>query len=230
MLLGRTYNDETEFNGRWLLQLIVDIKDLIVRLLAIFGFAAVILVFLLFDFMSRSGAHNADHDLPRTAIVFTGDFDRIHFGLDLLFSGRVDRLFITGVNGEAGLNVARFPKQFELSSEQVGWMERGQLVLAPDAQSTLENAREAACWLDHQPGTDAVALITSRSHMARASVALQHGIAPIRVVRVVSDAPGKFDKSEINLVEFGKFSATWIVTLLPRAFWPADEPKNCRVE
>lgn len=210
------------------MRLIFKIIHLTLRLLAILGVAAVILALLLFDYMSRTNTPDIRGDLPPTAIVFTGHFDRIHSGLDLLSSGSVDRLFITGVNGDAGLNVARFPEQFELNSKQAGWIANGKIVLAPDAHSTFENALETACWLEHQPDIEAVALITSRRHMARASVALQHGIAPISVVPVVSDPSSEHNNFQIDLIEFGRFSATWVITLLPSALWPANEPALCQ--
>jgi uncharacterized SAM-binding protein YcdF (DUF218 family) len=208
-------------------KLIFNILGLFFRLLSFVGIAAVVVFFLLIDFMSRSDPYELGGKLPRTAIVFTGDFDRIHLGLDLLSSGSVGRLFVTGVNGDAGLNVARFPKQFELKPDQTAMIETGQITLAPDAHTTLENALEAACWLDIQPDIEAVTLITSRRHMARASVALQHVIAPISVVRVVSNSSDKYDKLQIDLVEFSKFVATWFMTLLPRDIWPANEPALC---
>lgn len=220
-------NNETAFNGFYLLKLIFAFIGLIFRLLSVVGIAALILCFLLFDFMARSDPYERSGELPRTAIVFTGHFDRIHRGLDLLSSDDVGRLFITGVNGDAGLNSDRFPSQFELDPDQAGWIQTGKIVLAPDAHSTLENALEAACWLDPQPDIRAVTLITSRRHMARASVALQHAVSPISVVRVISDSSDEYDKFQLDLVEFGKFAATWFITLLPRDVWPGNEPALC---
>jgi len=207
--------------------LILDIITVIFRLLSIVGVTAVILALLLFDFMSRTDIYDHSGDLPRTAIVFTGAYDRIDLGLDLLSSGNVDRLFITGANRTSGLIPARFPQLFDPNSEEAGWIASGRVVLAPDAHSTLENALEVACWLRGEPEVKEVALITSQRHMARASVALQHAIAPISVVRVVSDPSRKYDKFQLDLGEFSKFTATWIITLLPFKLWPANEPTIC---
>ncbi len=63
--------------------------------------------------------------------------------------------------------------------------------------------------------------------MPRASVALRNTIWPIRVVRVYSDALKKYDPFQIDLKAFGAFIATWGVTILPYAFWPAIKPVNC---
>ncbi|MBA97105.1 MAG: YdcF family protein [Sulfitobacter sp.] len=219
--------NETVFEGWHLLSVISAIIGLFFRLLAVVGIAAVIIGLLLIDFMSRSEPYELSSDIPSTAIVFTGDFDRIRSGLEMLSSGRVDRLFITGVNGDAGLEPARFPAQFGLTDQQTDWIATGKLVLAPDAHTTLENALEAGCWLDVQPDIQAVTLITSQPHMARASIALQHTIAPISVVRVISDSPADYNKLRIDLVEFSKFIASWFISLLPRNLWPANEPALC---
>jgi uncharacterized SAM-binding protein YcdF (DUF218 family) len=220
-------DDENALYEVYLLQLILGIAGLIFRLFSFIGIAAVILAFLLVDFISRSDPYQVGRVIPRTAVVFTGDFDRIYRGLALMSADRVDRLFITGVNGDAGLNAASFPRQFGLNADQVDWIATGKIVLAPDGYSTLENALEAACWLDRQSDIKAVTLVTSRRHMARASVALQHAIAPMAVVRMVSDPAAVYDRNQLNLHEFGKFVATWFITLLPRRLWPGTEPSLC---
>ncbi|MDX1742506.1 MAG: YdcF family protein [Ruegeria sp.] len=209
------------------MRLILGFIGLVFRLLSFVGIVAVVVAFLLYDFMTRSDAYAGDSEPPRTAIVFTGDFDRIERGLELLSMAKVERLFITGVNGDAGLNVDRFPKQFNLDSYETDWIATGQIILAPDAHTTIENALEAACWLDNQPDVKAVTLITSREHMARASVALQHAIGPISVVRVISNSSDEYDKYQINLFAFGEFAATWFITLLPKSLWPGNEPALC---
>ncbi len=200
----------------------------IVRILALIGAVAVVLGALLLDFVNRATTPERTGDLPGTAVVFTGDFDRIRAGLDLLSEGRVDRLFITGVNGDAGLDPERFATQFSLPPEQVQWLDTGRIVLAPDAHTTIENAWETGCWLDRQPDAGrAVALITSRSHMARASVALRNELWPVGVVRVVSDPGEAFDIRQLSLLDFAEYAATWAITLLPHGFWPGVEPAIC---
>jgi uncharacterized SAM-binding protein YcdF (DUF218 family) len=202
---------------------------IIVSILAIIGSAALLVAFLLLDFLNRSSIDRVSDSLPHTAIVFTGDFGRVRLGLDLLSTGRVEQLFITGVNGDAGLNTARFAQQFNLSSLQAAWIRTGKLVLAEDAHNTLENALEAGCWLDNKPNIDAVVLITSRSHMARASTALERRISPINVSRVISDPEGDYDPLLLNLKEFGEFAATWLITLFPPSLWPGNVPTICQV-
>lgn len=209
---------------------LLELVRLISRVLAVCGALALVLAMLLMDFMVRSDVDTTPSAIPRTAIVFTGQYDRIHVGIDLLTAGRVDQLFITGVNRPAGLDVARFVTQFNLSPEQVIWLETGKITLAEEANSTFENAWETECWLRGQEDVDAVALITERRHMPRASVALRNTIWPIRIVRVYSDALKEYNPFQIDLKAFGAFIATWGVTVLPYAFWPATEPLDCRTE
>lgn len=209
------------------MRIFANLARLLVRLLAGFGMASLLIAALLADFMNRSRVGEVAEELPRTAIVFTGHFDRIRVGLELLSTGRVDQLFITGVNGDAGLNVARFAQQFDLPPEQAAWIETGKISLAADAHTTFENAWEAGCWMDQQPDIEAVVLITSRRHMARASVALQNEIWPVDVVRLVSDPDDIYDPLLLNVLDFGEFVATWALTLLPHDLWPANKPSIC---
>lgn len=203
---------------------------LLYRVLAVFGALALVLAVLFLDFIDRSDVGTTPGVLPRAAVVFTGQYNRIHAGIDLLTAGEVDQVFITGVNGPAGLNVARFATQFGLSPEQAKWLETGEIILAEDANSTFENAWETECWLRGREEIDAVALITERRHMPRASVALRNTIWPIRVDRVYVDVREAYDPYQLDLKAFGAFLATWGVTLMPYALWPATEPLICQAE
>lgn len=175
----------------------------------------VVFVGVVVDFALRSRVIDYTNQLPSTAVVFTGQFDRIERGLDLLAAGQVQRLFISGVNPKAGLTVSGFADQFALTAGQRLWLETGQITLAPDAHTTLENALEAACWLERQPDLHSVALITSQRHIARASLALERAIG-FRVIRVASDPVEQHVTPWNNWGEARKFVATWGVTLLPR--------------
>lgn len=201
---------------------------MIAALLVVLAIIALVASLLLADFTSRSAMPDPNADLPRTAIVFTGQFDRIERALDMLTAGHFDRLFISGVNQGAGLGVDRFAEQFELTTRQANWIASGRIVLAPDANSTLENARETACWLQRRPHLTAVTLISSQTHMARASLALQRAIMPVRVIRLPSDPSDQAPGVRAQLPEFRKFLTTWAMTLLPSTLWPVDEPALCR--
>jgi len=179
------------------------------------------------DFAWRSRVIDHSDGLPSTAVVFTGQFDRIERGLDLLAAGQVQRLFISGVNPKAGLTVSGFAGQFGLTADQRIWLETGQITLAPDAHTTLENALETACWLAGQPDVQSLALITSQRHMARASLALERAVGSVRVIRVASDPVEEYVTPWTNWGEARKFVATWGLTLLSRRTWPVGVPENC---
>ena len=196
----------------------------------IFGFIGLFVfafVGMLVDFALRSRVIEHTDRLPSTAVVFTGQFDRIERGLDLLAAGQVQSLLISGVNPKAGLTVSGFADQFLLTADQRLWLETGRITLAPDAHTTLENALETACWLEREPDVQSTALITSRRHMARASLALERAIGPVRVIRVTSDPVEAHLAPWNNWVEARKFVATWWLTLVPRRLWPVEVPANC---
>ncbi|PTE14241.1 ElyC/SanA/YdcF family protein, partial [Phaeovulum veldkampii] len=122
------------------------------------------------DFKERSQATADPNSYPRTAIVFSGQFDRIEVGLQLIEDGAIDRLLVSGANPKSGIHQARFSDQFNLTIRQRSALANGQIILADGALSTLENAIESECWLQSSPEVSEVLLITSTRHMARASL------------------------------------------------------------
>jgi uncharacterized SAM-binding protein YcdF (DUF218 family) len=200
---------------------------LVGRLMAGLGVVSVLISAMLFDYILRMDTDERADDPPRSVVVFTGAYDRIDLGLEMIASDRADQLLISGANRTSGLIPDRFPALFDPTPEQSEWISSGRIVLAPDSHSTFENALETACWLEKQPEVDSVTLITSRRHMARASLALQRSVGSVSVVRLVSDPAEPYDRLEIDLNEFSKFSATWLITLLPKSFWPGDTPSLC---
>jgi uncharacterized SAM-binding protein YcdF (DUF218 family) len=183
---------------------------------------------LFYSFQSRIQSGLDRNAVPRTAIVFTGQFDRIRFALGLMDEGGIDRLFISGVNPGAGIVPARFAAQFALSPRLASALAAGDIVLATEANTTLENAIETACWLRRHPEIRQVALITSQRHMARASLALERALPAGRhIARLPSDQFAGSGLSAGQLSEFVKFSATWLITLMPKAAWPVNSLNSC---
>lgn len=180
----------------------------------------------LLDFVRRSAVFADAADHPETTIVFTGQFDRVYHGLDLLAAGHTRQLFISGINPGAGIRVQGFAKQFGLTPPLITALEDGRIILATGAGTTVENAVETACWLHQQPEIDTVALVTSPQHMARASVALDRALWGVKVMRVPSHQPVRGLRPDRR--ELVKFIATWFVTLLPRPLWPVDESRLCK--
>jgi hypothetical protein len=58
------------------------------------------------------------------AVVFTGQFDRVDEGLRLADAGAVPRLYISGVNGNAGLDPAHFVEQFAIRNPDIADLRR----------------------------------------------------------------------------------------------------------
>lgn len=181
------------------------------------------------EFSTRSLVAVDAADLPTTAVVFTGQFDRVELALNLFDQGRFDRIFISGVNGGAGITPQNFADQFRISSNARAALNSGQIILAPDANTTIENALEAACWLDKHPGVREIVLITGRSHMPRASWALESAIAgSVSVRRLSPDGPrASGARSRWNMFEVLKFGVTVPLTFLPRHLWPGARLTSC---
>lgn len=166
--------------------------------------------------------------LPPTAVVFTGQFDRIVLGLDLLSEGKIQTLFISGVNRGAGLSTSGFADQFHLSPRLREDLASGRIILKSEAQDTLENACETSRWLRAGPPVNTLLLITSRRHMPRASLALERA-ARFRVrIERLSVGEELLQDPAAFLSETVKFAKTLAISFLPERLWPDDENGLCR--
>jgi hypothetical protein len=65
--------------------------------------------------------------------VFTKQFDRIKLTLSLFDQRRLDRIFISGLNGAARITQLGFAGQFRISPNARVALDSGQIVLSPDA-------------------------------------------------------------------------------------------------
>lgn len=158
------------------------------------------------DFARRTRSTFEPSGRPVPGVVFTGQFNRVHAGLALLESGTVAPLFVSGTNPGAGIPMAGFADQFQLSPALRNALASGALVLSPQAGNTLENAAETRRWLAAQPPDRPVVLITSRFHMPRASLALEREL-PGRVVWRHSVTEESVQRSHV-ITEFWKYLAT----------------------
>jgi uncharacterized SAM-binding protein YcdF (DUF218 family) len=152
---------------------------------------------------------------PTNAVVFTGQFDRVFAGLDLLRQGRVENLFISGVNIGAGIPKERFPTQFALDANLRGALASGRLALGEWAENTFENAAETASWYEERGLSGPVLLITSCLHMPRASLALERAMPKVSVVRMCLATAAEDIETDAPISEFAKFIMTLAVA--PRA-------------
>lgn len=182
---------------------------------------------LVWQFAARLGPVAVTAPLAPVAVVFTGQFDRVELGLALLERRVIDRLFISGVNRGAGIRPQGFAHQFALSPTATAALATGRIILAPEADTTFENALETRCWLMQQPDIAAVVLITGRFHMPRAATVLERALPRPVVVHRLSPAPPEMAGRHWPIREFAKFAATWAVTLLPLPLWPGRIPPGC---
>jgi len=68
------------------------------------GVALAVIGGILVPLLASSTSAVADGtDRARTAVVFTGAFNRVEHGLYLMLTGQVERLFISGANAQAGI-------------------------------------------------------------------------------------------------------------------------------
>jgi uncharacterized SAM-binding protein YcdF (DUF218 family) len=135
-------------------------------------------------------------------------------------SGAVPRLYISGVNGGAGLRPDRFVAQFSARNPTVRDMrqlveccvEWGEL-----AENTFQNALETKCWIDRRRLSGPLLLITSQGHMARALAALS-GALPGRTLipYPVPSARPPVDPIRPRVFEYLRYLATIITVRLPR--------------
>ena len=184
------------------------------------------------EFSIRSQVFSDVTVLPTTSVVFTGQNDRIELVLQLFDQGRLDRIFISGVNGGVGISVKNFDTQFQLSLNVRDAFEAGHIILATDANTTIENALEAACWLDKQSNVREIVLIAGRYQMPRASWALESALSrPISVLRLSPETPSTGDKQlRSNMRELVRFGVTVPLALIPHHLWPGARPRGCETD
>ena len=150
-------------------------------------------------------------------VVFTGQFQRVDVGLRLADAGAVPRLYISGVNGNAGIDPAHFVEQFSIRDPDIAdlrrliaccveWGER--------ADNTFQNAQDTKCWVDRRGLTGPLLLITSRKHMARAMAALS-GALPDRVIVPYPVEDGLPTVGRTRMRTYLKYLVTIVAARLP---------------
>lgn len=163
------------------------------------------------DFAQRMTSSDTRGLGSETGVVFTGQFDRVHVGLDLLRDGRLERLFISGVNPGAGVDPKTFADQFGFDATLETALETGRLALGPHAQTTTENAVETACWYKAQNLKSPLLLITTDLHMPRASLALERALPGVPVLRGAIPSTVGARLRPDPWAEFAKFLGTFVI-------------------
>lgn len=196
--------------------------------LAVPTFIVLLQLFLAIDFNHRFNSPTKTVNPPKLVVVFSGQYNRIEYARDLFEAGKVDRLFISGVNGPAGLDPKTLAKKFKFSPEMLASLNSELIAYGEDANNTLENAIETRCWMDKQPDRPReILLITTDRHMPRASLLLERSLGPsVKVHRAVT-IDELSPSGENRLEEFFKFAGSWLYTLQPRRFWSDKAFDTC---
>jgi len=186
------------------------------------GFLALALIsfalgFLAFD--SFTVPLEAEVRRAPAGIVFTGAYERVDAGLQLLAARAIPRLYVSGVNAGAGILPARFVTQFSLRNPNIADLQR--LVACcvewgEDAANTVQNAWDTKCWVDHRELVGPLLLITSRGHMARAMTALSAAL-PYRLIIAypVEDAFLSDHPMRGRAIEYLKYLGTVVALRMP---------------
>lgn len=184
------------------------LKQLTAIAILLVSLASIPIIATAIDFVRRMESSVVGSQLPRNAVVFTGQFDRIHAGLALLRERRIERLFISGVNSGAGIRIEQFANEFRLDAELRLALSAGRLELGPKAQTTEQNAVETACWFRAHGLFGPILLITSSSHMPRASLALERALPAVPALRMIPPRDRQQQSLDILGTEFIKFAAS----------------------
>jgi uncharacterized SAM-binding protein YcdF (DUF218 family) len=153
------------------------------------------------------------------AVVFTGQFERVDVGLRLADAGAVSRLYISGVNGNAGMDPAHFVEQFSTRNPDIADLRR--LVACcvewgQRADNTFQNARDTKCWVERRGLTGSLLLITSRQPMARAMTALSNAL-PDHVIVPYPVEDGPLPGGQTRMRAYLKYLVTIVAVRLPLA-------------
>lgn len=151
------------------------------------------------------------------AVVFTGQFERVDVGLRLADAGAVPRLYISGVNGNAGMDPSYFVEQFSIRNPDIADLRRLVACCAEwgkRANNTFQNAQDTKCWVDRRALTGPLLLITSRKTMARALAALS-GALPDRIIVPYPVEDGDPTGGQTRMRAYLKYLVTIVVARLP---------------
>ncbi|MFU8865539.1 MAG: YdcF family protein [Rhodobacterales bacterium] len=164
------------------------------------------------DYTIRMSPTVFDGPVPQ-AVVFTGQFDRIRHGLELLDSGLVKRLLVSGVNPGAGLTPERFIALFAPDAQGLHIvLASGRLELGLAAADTFGNALETASWYQRSGLSGPLLLITSPAHMPRASVALSSRLPDVDIRR--APVTSLVNTTRAWRHEFPRYLATRLLVLV----------------
>jgi uncharacterized SAM-binding protein YcdF (DUF218 family) len=155
-------------------------------------------------------------------VIFTGAFERVDAGLQLLNAGIIPRLYISGVNAGAGIIPPDFVNQFSLRNPNIVDLRR--LVACciewgEQAANTFRNAEDTKCWIKRHKVAGPLLLITSRLHMARAMAALSAALpGRLLIAYPVEDALAPKQLLRLRAIEYFKYLGTLVAVHQPSIF------------
>lgn len=152
------------------------------------------------------------------AIVFGGDDERVDVGLRLIAAHSIARLFISGPNDDTGSTLEDFVEKFSKRNADI--VDLRQLAdccidFGAWAKNTLQNALETRCWLRRSQVAGPLLLITSKSHMARALLALSASLPGREILPYPSDGDATSSGFGGQSGELRKFAGTLVVVHIP---------------
>jgi uncharacterized SAM-binding protein YcdF (DUF218 family) len=164
----------------------------------------------------------ADVRRASARVIFTGAFERVDAGSQLLDAGAIPRLYISGANAGAGIFPPRFVHQFPLRNPNIADLQR--LVACcvewgEDATNTFRNAQDTKCWVERREVAGPLLLITSRLHMARAIAALSAALpGRVLIAYPVEDALSSRHRLRLRAIEYFKYLGTLVAVRVPSIF------------
>lgn len=124
------------------------------------------LIWFIGEVPTRTTAANESKATAPVGVVLTGAQGRIMHGLIMLYEGRIQKLFITGVDADVpGEDL--FRSAGGALAEQLAKRFKNKITVGKEARSTRGNALEAREYLDKNARNNKIIIITSNYHIPR---------------------------------------------------------------
>lgn len=117
----------------------------------------------------------ANHGNTHAVVVLTGGAGRLAVGVDLLASGKAQKLFISGVH--RGVDVAAILRLVKKQGPELACC----MVLGHTADDTRGNAAETARWIKKE-GFQSLRLVTANYHMRRSLLEFKRLMTGIKII------------------------------------------------
>lgn len=177
--------------------------------------------FAVWDYERRMASSSLDQEkLPDATVVFTGGMERIYRGLDLLKQGETGIFFISGIDMDGTYQQEMMARHLAKDGLSLDDFDDGRLMLGGKARNTLQNGIETKCWSEREGISGPFLLISSTSHMPRASLVMEQALPKEKILRMtVPDRRNRSTNNNLRRDEFLKFLATSMITRLPIGEW-----------